>query len=174
MGCRILFCRAPLCVSQLVPHRHSIMCHVCICRRMLGLPCMALPAEPARPQNEKGALSCVLRNIHRGQEAFAEKNEVLENKAFNDNPPRLNQLQFVKSFVVHAVCPFNIAEHARMRRYLSLLCPKKLRVDGFNTKAVSTTCAILYYLNVSSMLQRLVCVPFGCFIPWIPPFLIGY
>lgn len=84
----------------------------------------------------KSTLSCAVLNKYRKQEALQEKDEVLESKAFNANPSRFIQIQF-KSFLVYTARPFSIAEQARIRRCLSLLCPKKLQVVCLN-KAVST------------------------------------
>ena len=109
-----------------------------------ALPCLALPAESARP-TRKGA---VLLNKCRKQGTLEEENEVSDSKAFDGNPSGFNQLQFVKSFTVHAACPFNIAKHARIRRCRSLLCPKKLRVDGLNNRAVSTIYSLVLYIDL--------------------------
>ena len=73
---------------------------------------------------------------------------MLDRKAFDDHPSGFNKHQFVKSFTVRAACPFSIAKHARIRRCRSLLCPKKLRVDGLNNKAVSTIYSLVFYSDL--------------------------
>ena len=143
---RLFLACSLLCQPAYVPHGHSIMCHACTCRRVLGLSCLALPCLLNRHGHQKK--SAVLLNKCRKQEAQEEENEVLDSKAFDDNPSGFNQLQFMKSFTVHATCPFSIAKHARIRRCRSLLRPKKLWVDGLNNKAVSTVYSLVFYSDL--------------------------
>lgn len=63
--------------------------------------------------------------------------ETLDSKSFNDDPCRFKRIQFVKGLVIHAGCPFSIAEHPRVRKCLSVMCPDKLDVSRLNNKAVS-------------------------------------
>ena len=148
-----------LCQPAYVPHGHSIMCHACTCKRVLGLPCLALPCLLNRHGHEKK--SAMLLNKYREQEALGDENEVLDSKSAWGRRTRcwtatlsmttfpFNQLQFLKSFTVQATCPFGIAKHARIRRWPSLLLrPKKLRVDGLNNEAVSTICTLLFYSDL--------------------------
>lgn len=133
-----------VCVNVVLSSASVCMCPTgtisfipCTCRRVLGLPCLALPAESARPPTRERLVVCAVEQIQETTSVVG-KEQVLESKTFNDNPSRFNQLQFVKSFIVHAACLFSIAEHARIRRCLPLLCPKQLQVDGLNNKAMST------------------------------------
>ena len=58
-------------------------------------------------------------DYHRGQEALEEKAAALENQVFKDNPNRYHQLQFVRSFIVHASCLFKVGKHLLIRHCLS-------------------------------------------------------
>ena len=90
--------------------------------------CLASPCLLNRHGHQNK--SAVLLNKYRKQETLEKEIEVLDGKAFNYDPSGFNQL--------HASCTFSIADHARIWRGRSLLCPKKLHVNGFNNKAVST------------------------------------
>ena len=110
-------------------------------------------------QQRKRLAGCAaLLNKHRKQQALEQKDAVLESQVFKDNPKRYDhQLQFVKSFIVHAPCPFSIAEHLRIRRCLSLLCSSKLQVDGLHSRAVSVgviTYILCLFSNTSYTLDN--------------------
>ena len=87
---------------------------------------------------------------------------------------RLGAINSSSPFIIYAARPSSPAENPRIRRCLSLLCPKKLEVDGLN-KVVTT----LYVCSMrSSSLQCLratcLCAVQFLLMPWIIPYRIGY
>lgn len=73
----------------------------------------------------------------RKAEEMQQAGEALDSKSYNDDPDRYIRIQFTKGFIIHAACPFSIAEHPRVRKTLAVMSPKKLKVDRLNNKAVS-------------------------------------
>ena len=92
-----------------------------------------------------------------------------------DSPSRYNQLYCRSPFIIHAARLSSPAENLRVRRCLSLLCPKKLKVDGLNNKVMIT----IYVFSMRS--SSLQCFSATCLcpvqflvIPLIIPYRIGY
>lgn len=89
----------------------------------------------------------------------------LNSKAYKDNPSRYNQIQFVKSYVISAACPFNLGENPNVRHQQAVASggdKDKFAVDSLNKKAVS-----LVFVSV-----RLLCVVWwGALVCWCREYL---
>ena len=68
---------------------------------------------------------------------------------------------------IHAARPSCPAENPRIRRCLSLLCPKKLKVDGLINKVVRSSSLQCFRATCLCAVQFLL-------MPWIIPYRIGY
>ena len=80
---------------------------------------------------------------------------------------RLGTINSSSPFIIHAARPSSPAENPRIRRCLSLLCPKKLKVDGLNNKVVRSSSLQCFRATCLCAVQFLLT-------PWIIPHRTGY
>ena len=75
----------------------------------------------------------------------------------------IGTINFSLPFIIHGAHPSSPAENPRIRHCLSLLCPKKLKVDGLN-KVVTTIYVCSMRSSNLQCLERPVCVPITSFL----------
>ena len=66
--------------------------------------------------------------------------DAFKNQAYKDNPSRFNLIQFVRSFIISAACPFSIGENQHIRHCLSLIRGEekdRFQPERLNHKGVS-------------------------------------
>lgn len=93
-----------------------------------------VPANKCSP----ALLGCCCFSKSRKHDQLAAKGETLDSAVYKDDPSRYNSLQFTKAFIIHAGCAFSLADHDRVKRCLSTMCPDHLDVAALNAKAAST------------------------------------
>ena len=80
---------------------------------------------------------------------------------------RLGTINSSSPFIIHAARSSSPAENPRIRRCLSLLCPKNLKGDGLINKVVRSSSLQCFRATCLCAVQFLL-------IPWIIPYRIGY
>ena len=77
-------------------------------------------------------------------------------------------------FIIHAARPSSPAENPRRRRCLSLISPKKLKVDGLNNKVITNYVCSMRSSSLQCFRATCLCAVQFLLIPWIIPYRIGY
>ncbi len=81
----------------------------------------------------------VFASRERSEKAADELECVRQSQLWRTDQQRFLALEYVKAIIIDAAVPFNLVEHPRLSRFLSLMNPQ-FNVSGLNSKAVRMEC----------------------------------
>ena len=125
----------------------------------LAFPCLALPAESARPPKE---LRCAVEQIQETRSV----GRGLDRKAFDDNPS-VQPTPVCEELHCPRCMPLRHSETCSDPTLLVAVVPQEDAGGWLEQQSGENHL-------FSCVLQRPVCVPFGCLMPWAIPYRIGY
>ena len=87
---------------------------------------------------------------------------------------RLGTINSSSPFIIHAAHPCSPLENPRIRRCLTLPCPKKLKVYGLNEVVITFYVCSMRNSSLQCFRATCLCAVQFLLIPWIIPYRIGY